>query len=130
MSVTVSDVKKVYPTDSDLSGFLATAQLLVSNQLSDKGLSNDTLDQITIYLTAHFATIGLDKGGLKSKKVGESSESYKVTGDKDTGLKSSGYGQMAMLLDSSGTLAGLNSQSTSLPALFEVVSPSIPVSSS
>lgn len=123
MAVTETDVKKVYPTNADLSGFLQTANLVVTNQLTGKGLSTTTLDEITIYLTAHFATVGLNKGGLKSKKVGEATETYKVTGDDALGLRSTGYGQTAMLLDSSGTLAGFDAQSVKLPALFEVVSP-------
>lgn len=121
--VTVNDVKKVYPTSADLSGFLQTAKLLVANQLLDQGLSDATLFEITVYLTAHFATVGMEHGGLKSKKVGESTETWNATGDKDTGLKSTGYGQTAMLLDSSGTLAGLNTSASGLEALFEVVSP-------
>lgn len=123
MTVTVNDVKKIYPTTADLSGFLQTAQLIATDQLSDKGLSSGVIDEITIYLTAHFATGGLDKGGLKSKKVGEAVETYKVTGDYSLGLSSTSYGQTAMLLDTSGTLAGLSAHAAKLPALFEVVSP-------
>lgn len=123
MAVTEADVKKVYPTDSDLSGFLQTANRLVTAQLSDKGLSANIIDEITIYLTAHFATVGLEKGGLRTKKVGEASETYRNPGDKGTGLEATGYGQTAMLLDSSGTLAGINVQAGGLQAEFEVVSP-------
>lgn len=123
MAITVDDVKRVYPSGSDLSGFVKTAEVVVDDQLSDKELSGDVLDQITIYLAAHFATVGLDKGGLRSKKVGEATETYRNPGDKDIGFRATSYGQTAMLLDTSGTLAGLNSNSSALPALFEVVSP-------
>lgn len=121
MTVTVNDVKTVYPTTEDLSGYLRTATLIVSEELSNKGLTTARLDEITIYLTAHFATIGLDQGGLRRKRMGESDESYKTPGDKDLGLKSTLFGQQAILLDTSGTLAVVGSSAQTLPALFTVV---------
>src|SRR5262245_27154183 len=111
MAVSQTDVQAICSA-SNLAGHLRTAQIIVNEKLLGKGLSGDLLDQITIYLTAHFATAGSGNGGLKSKKVGEATETYNTTGDKDTGLKSTGYGQTAMLLDSSGTLADLNSTSS------------------
>lgn len=121
MTVTVDDVKTIYPTQADLTGYLATAQTLVSEQLSGKGLTDATLDQITIYLTAHFAVIGLEHGGMRAKRMGEASESYKTPGDKDLGLKATLFGQQALLFDTSGTLSAIGANSQSLPALFTVV---------
>jgi hypothetical protein len=126
MAITANDVKGVYPTSADLSGFVTTAQVLVDSQLQGKGLTGALLDQITIYLAAHFASIGLEKGGLRSKKLGDAQESYKTPGDKDLGLKSTLYGQQALLLDVSGTLAGIGASAQSLPALFTVYSRSQP----
>lgn len=128
MSVTTADVQKIYPTTSDLSGFLATAQLIVTEQLSNltPALSSAMLDQITIYLTAHFAVIGLDKGGLRREKLGDSDESYRVPGDNDIGFRSTMYGQQAMLLDTSGTLAAMGAKAATLPGLFEIVTPNPP----
>lgn len=120
MAITEADVKKIYPTDSDLSGYLRTANLVVTSQLSDKGLDSSIQDEIAIYLTAHFATIGLDKGGLRRQRLGDGDESYKTPGDKDLGFKSTLFGQQAMLLDSSGTLASMGANSQTLPALFTV----------
>lgn len=120
MTVTTDDVKKIYPTESDLSGFLRTANLVVTTQLSGKGLDSSVTDEITIYLTAHFATIGLDKGGLRRQRLGDGDESYKTPGDKDLGFKSTLYGQQAMLLDTTGTLASMGASAQSLPALFTV----------
>jgi hypothetical protein len=121
MTVTTADVQKIYPTTSDLSGYLASAQVIVTTVLSDKGLSSDILDQITIYLTAHFATIGLNKGGLRSEKIGDAQDSYKVPGDFDLGFKATLFGQQALLFDTSGALAEMGASANSLPATFEVV---------
>lgn len=121
MAVTTDDVKKVYPTTADLSGYLLTAQVITDNMLSSKGIVQPVLDQITIYMAAHFATIGLEKGGLRNEKMGDAEESYKTPGDKDLGFKATLFGQQALLLDTSGTLSSMGANSQSLPALFDNV---------
>lgn len=120
MAVTVDDVKLIYPTTKDLSGFLTTANMIVNTQLLDKGLDSSVIREITIYLTAHFATVGLEKGGLRRKRLGEADESYKTPGDFDIGFAATLYGQQAMLFDTSGTLAGM-AANNKLPAQFQVV---------
>jgi hypothetical protein len=120
MAVTVDDVKAIYPTNQTLTGYLTTANVIKNTQLLDKGLDPTQLDQVTIYLAAHFAVIGLEQGGLRRKRMGEADESYKTPGDFDVGFASTRFGQMAMLLDTSGTLAGMASNNK-LPALFQVV---------
>jgi hypothetical protein len=123
MAVSEADVLKIYPTagSADLSGFLATAQAITAEYLTDVGLSSTLQDQVTIYLAAHFAVLGLEGGGLQRKKMGEADESYKTPGDKDLGFKSTRFGQMALILDSSGTLASIGAASSGLSASFEVV---------
>ena len=122
MAVTSTDVTRIYPTTVDLSGYIKTATIVVEDLLLDKGLPADVLDQITIYLAAHFATIGSGGGGLRSKKVGEATETYAVPAETGKGYQTTNFGQMAMLLDSSGTLASASSK-TGLQAEFQVVSP-------
>jgi len=121
MTVTTGDVGLICAIPGDLSGYLESAQVLVSEQLQGKGLTDATLDQITIYLAAHFAVIGLARGGLRSKKIGDAAESYRTPGDKDVGFKATAFGQQALIFDTTGTLSSLGANSQSLPALFSVV---------
>lgn len=101
--VTSDEVKAIVATSMDVSTFIATADLIVSEDLADKGLSADRLKQIELYLAAHFLAITQEKGGLKSQKIGEAAESYQIRTDmKGFGLTR--FGQQAMDLDTSGTL--------------------------
>lgn len=120
MTVTASDVQKIYPTSLDVSAFLEIAQNFADELLSGKGLSEDTLDSIVIYLTAHLLVLTEEGGGLRRQKMGDSDESYRVPGDKETGFSQTRFGQMAMILDPTGTLAGIGANN-GLKAKFEIV---------
>ena len=99
------------PTAQDTSSFISTAILLTDEVLANKGLSTNRLDVIKLYLAAHFAIITVERGGLIESRVGESSDRYaKPTTKIETGgIGSTRYGQQAIALDSSGTLAVLGS---------------------
>lgn len=120
MAVTDADVKAVINTSSNTASMIATAEVIVSEVLQGKGLSADLLKQITIYLAAHFVCLKDEYGGLRRSKMGEADESYRVPGDKDTGLAATRYGQQAMMLDVSGSLAAV-SANKGLKAGFEIV---------
>lgn len=89
--------------------FITTAVLLVTEELANANLSQDRLDQIKLYLAAHFATITSERGGLASQKIGPSEDRYTQSSrDLPTaGIGSTRYGQQAISLDSSGKLAAL-----------------------
>lgn len=119
MTVSTSDVKAVIGTSrSDLAPFIATAQLLVDEELQDSGLSAERKTQIVIYLAAHLTEIS-DKI-VARERIGESEDTYKQPSDFDQGLSSTNYGQTAMLLDTTGTLAGL-AASKGLKARFDFI---------
>lgn len=120
MSIVDADVKKIIDTNRDTTTFIATAQLVVDEELLGKGLTTLRLDQIVLYLAAHFTAITEENGGLHRKRMGESDETYKVPGDKDTGLEFTRFGQQALILDTTGTLAAL-SANKGLKALFRVI---------
>lgn len=115
--VTDAEVKALIDTDRDTTPFIDTADLIVSEQLSGKGLTDARLKQIELYLAAHFAAITEERGALKSTKMGDSSDTY--DNQAGFGLKLTRYGQQAISLDTSGTLSALGSGS--LPALFRVL---------
>lgn len=120
MAVTSDDVKAIYPTSLTVDPFLAIAQTMTTNLLSDKGLDSDTTDSIVIYLTAHLLVLTAENGGLRRDRMGDADESYITPDPKAQGFASTRFGQMAMILDSSGTLAGAGA-SAGLKASLEVV---------
>lgn len=124
MAVTVADVKRVYGqtsrSDADIQAFINTAALIVSEQLTSSSLSLARKDQITIYLAAHYMVISDEGGGIKSKKIGDSAETYAVP-DKTLGYGSTRFGQQALMLDTTDTLYQVGLKGSMLPAEFEVV---------
>jgi hypothetical protein len=88
----------------DLSVFIEMSVILIDEYLSDKGLSDGVLRLIGKNLAAHFAF--LKEGQLKSETIGPTSSTFNMA----TGLalNSTTFGQMAIMLDSSKTLAKLN----------------------
>lgn len=129
MAVLVDDVKDVYKgniSDADLAIALETALMVVNEQLKVTGcnMSQERLDKITIYLTAHFAEAtalsGSDQPGLlRRSKLGESDESYAVPTDTNTaGYASTRWGQLAIALDTCNILI---SNATGFKAEFRVL---------
>ena len=104
--------------DDDLRPFLDTAALIRSEDLAGSGLSLSRLDQIELYLAAHFCVLSIEKGGLNSSKQGQSQEQYRTPDSKLTGFNATSFGQMAVALDTSDTLINL---STTKKALFSIV---------
>lgn len=104
--VTDAEVKAVIDTARDTTPFISTADLIITEDLANAGLSTNRLTQIELYLAAHFVCITEERGGIKTEKVGDVSESYQpVAQGKDIGgLATTRYGQQALALDVSGTL--------------------------
>lgn len=100
----VTEVKKIIPTDmsdTDIQAYMDTATALVDAYLSGS-LPDALLVEIEKWITAHLmSTTRLRQ--LKSGKAGPASATY--FGEDGKGLGSSTYGQQAILLDSTGTLA-------------------------
>jgi hypothetical protein len=120
MTVTTADITAVIDTNRNVQPFLDTASLIVSEDLQGKGLSSSRLDEITIYLAAHFVAITEEKGGLRREKTGDAEDAYVTPTKVDSGLAMTRYGQQALILDSSGTLAKISAGSK-LAARFEVL---------
>lgn len=120
MAVTQQQIAAVADTPLDCSIYLTTAQAVFNDTLLDKGLSTGLSDAIILYLGAHFAILTTESGGLRRSKLSEADETYRIPGEKDVGLAFTRFGQQAMMLDTTGTLAGL-STNKGVKALFEVV---------
>lgn len=122
--VTVDDVLKILPDEfagEDLSTFISTADLLVTEELASTTLSTARKTQIELYLAAHLAIITLEKGGLTRRRIGDSEDYFQMWTTIATGLQATRYGQQVAILDTSGVIAALGSGK--LKAQFRVVSP-------
>ena len=103
--VSDAEVKQVVVTSRDTTPFIATADLLITEDLATSGLSSSRLKQIELYLAAHFVALTEERGNLTSHKVGDSSETYEM--EIGSGLMLTRYGQQAVQLDTSGVLKAL-----------------------
>lgn len=103
---TGGEVKQIFETDltaSEVTEFITIANLIITEVLGSSSLSSDTLTEIERWLTAHFASAWDQR--LVSEKIGDSAVVYQYV--KEKGIKSTDYGQRAMLLDTTGLLARL-----------------------
>lgn len=98
-----------YPSSRGVSPFIATADLVVQESLTGKGMTPTRLYQIELYLAAHFAYMSLNRGMLTGQKVGETEERYSANLNQGVaqGYLSTTFGQTAIGLDTSGTLAAM-----------------------
>jgi len=119
--VSAIEVRELIPTsvvDATIVGsFIDTAHVYVDSNLLDAGHSEAMLTKLELYLAAHFLALTEERGGLKGEKVGDASEF--LSDIYDFGLKSTRFGQVALTLDTSGTLAAIST--STLKAEFRVV---------
>jgi len=124
--VSTNELKEIITTDIGDSiltaNYIDTANAYIDANLSDVGHTDIILKKIELYLAAHLVAISASGSGniVSYSKVGDAAESYETSGDLlDEGLRSTQYGQTAIWLDTSGTLAAL--ASTNRKAEFRVV---------
>lgn len=97
-------VKGIIEVDAsiDLAPFIAAANAMVTDIAVESGHSSERLQLIETWLAAHFYTVRDPR--VTSEKAGTVGASYQSA--VDLNLATSHYGQMAMVLDSSGLLRG------------------------
>ena len=117
MAISDAQVKAIITTDRDTTPFIVTADLIVTEDLTGQGYSAERIDQITLYLAAHFVAITEERGNLTKHTKGDASEEYAM--ELGSGLSLTRYGQQAMDLDTSGILKTQTSKQ--LKAQFRVV---------
>lgn len=123
MATLVSDaqVKAVIDTQRDTTPFITAADLIITEDLANAGLSVARLTQIELYLAAHFTCITEERGGIQAEKAGDIFEKYQPpsTSKNAGGLATTRYGQQALALDTSGTLRKMGT--TTLTARLSLV---------
>lgn len=109
--VTAENVRDVIDTklgNTEIDLAIATAHILTDDEIAPKGvLSEERLQLVELYLSAHFVT-------LRDRRVASQnlSDGSTLSFEGKTGLylTSSHYGQTAILLDSTGTLKTLQAE--------------------
>ena len=102
-----------------LTNHIDTANLLVTTHLvgTTPVIADPLLKKIELYLAAHFVALTEERGSLTRSKMGDADESFANIFEQ--GYKSTRYGQTALALDSTGTLARVSQ--TDLKAAFRIV---------
>lgn len=115
---TAADVKAIINVgsildDAGVTVFITTANLMVTANLTGKGLSDVVLTEIEKWLSAHLISITKVRQA-ESKKVGDAADKYGRLG---FDLSATTYGQTVKILDTSGTLAELGLKAVSIEAV-------------
>jgi len=101
------------------ANYLVTANLVVTEDLGNSNLSAARLKEIEKYLAAHFVALAEERGSLLEEEIDDVLE--RTADVYAPGYASTRYGQQALVLDSSGKLAGASASSSKLKALFRIV---------
>lgn len=102
---TAVDVRALLGVDAsvDVAFFVTTANTVVDELLLSSGLTEATLKLIETFLAAHFYVLTNEGGARASETIGDATERYHNTYTK--GFGSTRFGQQALVLDTTGTLA-------------------------
>lgn len=121
--VTATEVKAIMDgvtlADSVIDSYITGANELVTHNLGSSSLPVGILKEIERWLSAHLVAITRER---QAKKEGAGGASIEYTGEWGSGLRSTSFGQMAMALDTTGTLAGLEGKSAgiyAIPTVYE-----------
>lgn len=102
--VTAAEVLSIMDNDlleANVDPFLISANVFVTQHLGGK-LSEDVLKEVERWVAAHMVATTKDR---QIKETGADNAFIKYTGYWSEGLNGTSYGQMAIALDSTGTLA-------------------------
>lgn len=103
----------------DMTPFITTAHLIVSEELITTTISDARKKQIELYLAAHFYVVIAERGGITREVIGDAEERYRLQPDTLTGLATTRFGEQALAMDTSGSLAKL--AANPVKAAFRVV---------
>lgn len=126
MTITLDQIRQIakLPASSVLPDavvqlYKSNAELIMTEEFASANLSTERYDLIWLYLAAHFAVVSEEYGGVVQMTVGQSEERYTDLGVSRFGLSSTRYGQQAIALDSSGTLAAMST--SPIRAQFRII---------
>lgn len=102
-------------TDPEVTPFLTTAALLVSEELAGASVTAARLDEITKWLAAHLFAMRDATGRRVEHRTGDARERY--GGQLGLGLDHTRYGQTVKILDPTGKLAALGRRAAEFRAV-------------
>lgn len=114
---TATEVKQIMDTslaDAVVDYYITVAAEIVDDLDANTTLGGTRLEEIERWLTAHLIAVTRERQGQK-EKIGDAEITY--AGKFDMNLQSTTYGQVAAMLDSSGTLAQLGRRKISIKAI-------------
>jgi len=114
--VTATEVKQIIETDfvdTIVDAFIAGATAVIDSALSSSGLSTALMKEIERWVAAHLVA----QRERQIKKAGAGSANVEYIGVFEMGLNSTQYGQTAIALDTTGTLASLSLKKAYLRAV-------------
>lgn len=118
--VTVAEVKAILDdtalSDAVITTFITSANVMVTQALGSSALGASVLKEIERWMTAHMIASSRERMA-KSEEAGGAKISY--TGQFYTGLRGTPYGQMVLVLDTTGAMAALGGKAVKLQAIKE-----------
>jgi hypothetical protein len=116
VSIASEDIKAMVPevpSGEDVSWCIEDARTLMSDAFlaADPPVTSARQDLVVKYLAAHFLILKLERGGLLHTTAGGASDSYISGSRSNTGLAMTRYGQQAVALDPTRTLATMDNAS-------------------
>lgn len=124
MTISVADVRAVYPKggalrDSVITSAIENSQVIVDQFFAGSSYSTILSDTIQKYLAAHFLAISYEQGGIIRKRTGDSEENYRHLPSNAMGLATTVYGEQALALDLGGYLSP--TATNPVKAMFRIV---------
>lgn len=116
---TGSEVKNIITTAktaAQVEYYITSANLIVTDNLSNVSYSAAKLKEIEIWISAH--AVAMDDPEIAKEKVGQDTEATYSMGKLGEWLQRSRYGEMALLMDTSGKLASIGKREAKMEALF------------
>ena len=122
--VIAEDVIKILDTnlaDTNVENYITVANLMVDPNLIGKGLSDVVLTEIEKWVSAHLIKSTKERQPQEIE-IGDAREKYGSFGKYGSigeGLATTSYGQIATLLDTSGTLENMSKEKASMSCIPE-----------
>lgn len=110
----VLEIMNTTLTEEEIEPYIESANVLVTDVLGSAGLSTSALKEIERWLTAHMIASSKDRQ-TKEETLGEASVKYSGLWGK--GLEFTSYGQMVLMLDTSGKMSNLGKRPAKLRAI-------------
>lgn len=106
--ITVDELKEIYDTeltDAQLTAFIGIASRLVNTLATDPCHTAASLKDLELFLSAHYASARDQRAA--DEGIGSGEYRVKYQGQWGMGFDGTSYGQTALQIDCSGTLANL-----------------------